>query len=256
MTPLSSSVLCFGLLLGAIALGQWLRSRLPGEHLSAGSETAVRAAVGLLITLTSIVLGFTVGGARAYHDSVETSFTNLAAETRGLDRTLERLGPEAAPARMLLRQAAGSAVRLAWPGHVTRLPEVPPGEGVTHLEQLQDRLFGLHFEAPREQALLVQAQQQLRVMLDETGRIFELAAPRVQRPLVLALACWLVCIFLGLSMLAPGTPTAIGALTLGALAATGAILLTLEYYDPLRGLVAISPEILEQAFASQPPVAR
>lgn len=254
MTPLGFSVLCFGLLLGAIALGQLLRSRLPGEHVSAGSETAVRASVSLLITLTSIVLGFTVGGARGYYDAVEAGFINLAAQTRGLDRTLERLGPEAAPARTLLRQAAGSGVRLAWPWHTTRLPDSPPGAGVTRLEQLQDRLFALRFEAPREQALLGQAQQQLRSMLDETGRIFELASPRVPRPLVLALTCWLVCIFLGLALLAPGTPTAIAALTLGALAATGAILLTLEYYDPLRGLVAIPPEILEQAFASLPPV--
>jgi hypothetical protein len=36
------------------------------------------------------------------------------------------------------------------------------------------------------------------------------------------------------------------------MAATGAILLTLEYYDPLSGLVAISPEVLEDAFATAP----
>lgn len=252
MTPLGFSLLCLGLMLGAIALGQVLRTRLPGKHLSEGSETAVRASVGLLITLTSIVLGFTVGGARSYYDTVESSLTKLAAKTRVLDRTLERLGPEAEPARLLLRQAAGSAVRAAWPGHVTALPESAGGMAVNRLEQIQDLVLSWRYEAPRERALQAQALQVVQSMLDETGVIFELASPRVQRPLVLVLTCWLVCIFFGLALLAPRTPTALAALAMGAMAATGAILLTLEYYDPLSGLVAISPEVLEDAFATAP----
>jgi hypothetical protein len=254
MSPFTYSLLCLALLAGAIAGGQALRARLPDTHLSEGSETAVRAAVGLLTTLTAIVLGFTVGAARGYYDTVQDGLTTLAAKTRVLDRTLERLGPEAAPMRVLLRGAAGAAVRTAWPGHPTRLPEAAPGTAVPRLEQVQDRLLAWRPEAPRAQALHAQALQITQAMLEVTGTVFETTGSGVQRPLVLALTGWLACIFLGLALLAPPTPTALGALVLGALAATGAILITLEYYEPLRGLVAISPELFERAFEASPPI--
>ena len=64
-------------------------------------------------------------------------------------------------------------------------------------------------------------------------------------PLLAILVLWLVSIFLAFGLLAPRNGTVIIALLMSALAASGAIFLILEMYDPLGGLMQIPPATLE-----------
>jgi hypothetical protein len=65
--------------------------------------------------------------------------------------------------------------------------------------------------------------------------------------MLIILVSWLVVIFLGFSVLAPPNGTAILALTVSALAVSGAIFLILELDEPFGGLIGISSEPMVNA---------
>jgi hypothetical protein len=68
------------------------------------------------------------------------------------------------------------------------------------------------------------------------------SVPSVSRPMLIILVLWLVIIFLGFSVLAPPNATTLLALTVSALAVSGAIFLILELDEPFGGLIGISSE--------------
>ena len=68
------------------------------------------------------------------------------------------------------------------------------------------------------------------------------SVPSVSKPMLIILVLWLVIIFLGFSVLAPPNATTLLALTVSALAVSGAIFLILELDEPFGGLIGISSE--------------
>ncbi len=61
-------------------------------------------------------------------------------------------------------------------------------------------------------------------------------------PLLVALICWLVVIFLGFGLLAPTNATTALALIVAAVSVTSAVFLIMELDQPLGGMIRISDE--------------
>jgi hypothetical protein len=68
------------------------------------------------------------------------------------------------------------------------------------------------------------------------------SVPSISRPMLVVVVSWLVVIFVGFSVIAPRNATAILALTLSALAVSGAIFLILELDEPFGGFIGISSQ--------------
>jgi hypothetical protein len=62
MSPLSLSLIAFACVFGGTFLGMFLRSRLPGHHLSGDTKDVVRLGTGLIGTIAALVLGCSFGG--------------------------------------------------------------------------------------------------------------------------------------------------------------------------------------------------
>lgn len=71
----------------------------PQDHLSADSKDAVKLAMGLVATMTALVLGLLVSSAKDGYDTKRSEVIQLAANVTFLDRSLALYGPEAADAR-------------------------------------------------------------------------------------------------------------------------------------------------------------
>ena len=84
-------------------LGMLLRSRLPEHHLGAETKDVVKLAMGLVATMTALVLGMLVASAKASFDAQRQGVAQLAANAIVLDRFLAYYGaggradPRAAP---------------------------------------------------------------------------------------------------------------------------------------------------------------
>lgn len=248
MSSIAIAVLVFSFIAGAALVGIAIRVALPDHHVADASKDTVARAVGLVVTLSGLVLGFMVGSAKSYYDEVQDKLKRIAADAVVLDRSLVRFGPESREARELLRQTMGSAARIMWPDHPTQMPTLPGGRPIDGLERLQDLIHALPANDDAQRAFRGRALQSSMEIARDGWLLVELSQTRVQKPLLVIITLWLVIIFLGFGLLAPRNHTAITALILSALAASGAIFLILEMYDPVGGLMQIPAATFEIPF--------
>jgi hypothetical protein len=66
--------------------------------------------------------------------------------------------------------------------------------------------------------------------------------PSILKPLLIAMICWLVIIFLGFGLVAPANATTALALIAAAASVTSAVFLIMELDQPLGGMISIPGE--------------
>src|SRR5437762_13870895 len=114
-----TSLIVFGCLAGAVLLGRALRRVLPEDHLTADSRDTIKLAMGLVATMTALVLGLLVSSAKGAYDTKRSEVIQLAANVAFLDRMLAAYGPEADNARTKLRDLVAEVVQRMWPDEAT-----------------------------------------------------------------------------------------------------------------------------------------
>lgn len=117
MNALLVSVIIAACLCGAILLGIWFRRRLPAHHLNNDTKNVVRLAMGLVATMSALLLGLLVSSAKGSYDTVRGEVMKMAGKIEFLDRILGLYGPEAEPLRATLRKAVGEAIPQMWSAH-------------------------------------------------------------------------------------------------------------------------------------------
>ena len=98
-------------LVGVTLLGGWLRRIVPAEHLSADSKDVVKLALGLVATMTAILLGLLISSAKGTFDTTRSEVIQMAAKVELLDRVLKLYGPQATDSRRALRDSVADGVR-------------------------------------------------------------------------------------------------------------------------------------------------
>ena len=115
MNTTFASLIVFGCLVGAILLGRALRRLLPEDHLTADSRDTIKLAMGLVATMTALVLGLLVSSAKGAYDTKRSEVIQMAAKVALLDRLFGLYGLEAAEARAGFHAAVEEAVWQMWP---------------------------------------------------------------------------------------------------------------------------------------------
>jgi hypothetical protein len=234
------AVILFVGLVGVALLGGRLGRLLPEEQLSAESKDAVKLAMGLIATMTAVLLGLLITSAKGTYDTDESEVMQMAAKVSFLDRVLKLYGPETADARHELREAVADGVRRTWPAKRSGPVRLDPNQ------QMGDAVYvAIHRLAPHDdtqRALKAQAAT-LMVQLAELRSLLQAqAVPSVSKALLLALVSWLVVIFFGFSLVVPTNATSTLALVAGAFSVACAVFLILELDHPFSGVLRIPSE--------------
>jgi len=240
MITISLAAILFLFLVGVTLLGARLRRLVPAEHLSADSKDAVKLALGLVATMTAILLGLLVSSAKSSFDTARSEVMQMAAKIALLDRVLMLYGPQTADARHALRDSVAEGVRRTWPADGRRPAQLEPNEemgdavyvAISRLAPQDDAQRALKTEAT---TLMVQLAE-LRTLVRAQ------AVSSVSKPLLIALVIWLVVIFLGFSLLAPANATNTLALMAGAFSVACAVFIILDLDHPFAGVVRIPSE--------------
>jgi len=227
-------------LLAAVWIGVRLRRFLPEDHLSPNSRDSVKLAMGLVATMSALLLGLLVSSAKSSYDTTRTQVMQVASKYRFLDRLLEIYGPQAAEVRGKLHALMAESTRRMWPDVAdTPAPSKPANYvgdafyvGLLRLEARDDTERALKAQAV---SLTVEIGQ-LRSLMDAES------TTSISKPMLIVVVLWLVMIFLGFSLIAPPNATANFALVASALCVAGAIFLILELDHPFGGLLRISSE--------------
>ncbi len=247
MNATLAALIVFGCLVGAVLLGRTLRRLLPEDHLTADSRDTIKLAMGLVATMTALVLGLLVSSAKGAYDTERSEVIQMAAKVTFLGRVLAAYGPEAAGVRAQLRETMEEGIRQMWPGEMRRPARLAPNTQAANAAYGAIQALSPHNDM--QAALKAQAASLAVDVAQIRSLLVAQSVPSISKPMLIILVLWLVIIFLGFSVLAPPNATTILALTVSALAVSGAIFLILELDEPFDGLIGISSEPMLNALS-------
>jgi hypothetical protein len=247
MNTTLTALIAFGCLVGAVLLGRTLRRLLPEDHLTADSRDTIKLAMGLVATMTALVLGLLVSSAKGAYDTERSEVIQMAAKVTFLGRVLAAYGPEAAGVRAQLRETMEEGIQQMWPGEMRRPARLAPNTQAANAAYGAIQALSPHNDM--QSALKSQAASLAVEVAQVRSLLVAQSVPSISRPMLIILVLWLVIIFLGFSVLAPPNATTILALTVSALAVSGAIFLILELDEPFGGLIGISSEPMLNALS-------
>jgi len=245
MSSLASNVIVLACVFGGAVAGMFLRAVLPEDRLR-DSQDAVKRAMGLVATMSALVLGLLVASARGFFETQNTQVTEMSANVIVLDQLLADYGPETKEARDLLRDSVVRTLDQIWPGERTRASEVGPP---IHGEVFLDKIQALSPKDDRQRRLQAHALS-LSIGLGQTRWLmYEQTTLSVSKPMIVFLVFWLSMIFMSFGLYAPPNRIVTVALFVAGLSVSGAIFLILDMYAPYRGLIKISSAPLRVALS-------
>ena len=228
-------------------LGMLIRRRLPESHLGDETKGVVTLSMGVVGTLTALVLSLLIATASSTFNTRNQQITVLAAKVIQLDRLLRRYGPEADGVRDLLRRYAGMKFQDLFPQGSATPPALENPRTIGLFEDLQDRLASMEGGNAHQRWLQSQAQALTADMTEVRWLLIEQDALGIPVPVLLLVVCWLCLLFMNFGLFAPSNATVVVALFLCAFAAAGAIQTILDLSRPFEGVVRVSGQPLRHA---------
>jgi hypothetical protein len=246
MSSVSMSLIVFMCILGGAACGMFLRRTLPPHHLSGESKDAMMLGLGLLGTMTALVLGLLVASAKGAYDAQNAELTQLSANIVFLDRELAHYGSETKDARDLLRRSVARAL------NGPRSTDSEPSRldpSTAESEALYDAIQQLSPKDDTQRWLKGQALSSAISIGQTRWLMYEQERTTVSMPLLVTLVFWLTISFTGFGLFTPVNATTIASIFVSALSVSVAIALIVEMYTPYKGLIHISGAPLRAALA-------
>jgi len=242
-----TSVIILACLVLAVLIGRKIRGLLPEHHLSADTRDAVKLAMGLVATMSALLLGLLVSSAKGSYDTVRSEVIQMAAKVAFLDRVLTVYGRDAVEARMQFRGAVEEAIGRMWPTDAGVSARFDP-----NLRSSTAVVGAIQRLAPNDETQHNLKSQAMSLAV-EIGELHSLMQAQmissISRPLLIVVVSWLFVIFLSFSLLAPPNATATLALVASAMSVSAAIFLILELDRPFAGLIRISNEPMQNALS-------
>jgi Protein of unknown function (DUF4239) len=233
-----ASLLAFACTFGASLIGMTIRSRLPSHHMESNAADTPKLVLGLVATLTALVLGLLVSSGYSSYQLRQAELQLLSVHLVQIDRDLARFGPEANPQRDKLRQLLATNIARVWPIDGQVLTRGTSGQ--RDIEALYDSIEGLSVTTDRQRL----SQSKALELLEETESKWRLLAAQsestLSRPVLVILLAWLVFLFFGFGLFARSNTTVLVALIVGALSVSGAVFLIIEMNQPYSGWMQIS----------------
>jgi hypothetical protein len=215
--------------------------------LSTESKDAVKLAMGLVATMSALVLGLLVSSAKGSYDTERSEVIQMAAKITFLGRVLAAYGPEADGVRVQLRETMEEGIRQMWPEEMRRPAHVAPNVQAGNIAYGAIHALSPHNDT--QAALKAQAASLAVDVAQVRSLLVAQSVASISKPMLIILVSWLVVIFLGFSVLAPPNATTILALMVSAVAVSGAIFLILELDEPFGGLIGISSQPMLNALS-------
>jgi hypothetical protein len=249
MSPLAVSGIVFATVLAGALSGLLVRTRLSEHHLSAESKDVVKLTMGLIATMTALVLSLLISSAKSSFDTQRNGVAQLAANVIVLDRALALYGKETQETRELLRAAVADIIRQIWPDEAQQAEQSGARGGAQkHYQELYEQIVALE---PRNGAQRTLQGQALKAYGD-TGQLrwqlfTQRAGSAIPTPFLVVMVVWVVLLIGSFALFAPRNAATLLSLAVCALAVSSAIFLILELDRPFGGIIQISGDPLRSA---------
>ncbi len=205
--------------------------------------------LGLVATITALVLGLLISSAHSGYDAQESELQQLGVHLYQIDRILAHFGPDASKERKVLRDMVTADVARIWQSQSGAAATHAPLAAQLEAEALFDAIASLTPKTDLQRFGQSRALQ-LLASVGETRRLLaEQSSGALSRPFLIVLISWASVLFFGFGLLSRFNLTVVAALFVGALSVAGAIFLILEMNQPYAGWMQVSSAPLQNALA-------
>jgi hypothetical protein len=251
MKPTVIGIIVFACTFGGTLLGMWLHTALPGHHLNADSKDTVKVGIGLIATMTALILGLVTASAKSSYDALDRAVKQTAADILTLDRVLARYGPDTSEIRKSLKQAIGARIEMIWPQSSFKSANLDPlrSGAESEVERLADAIRGLNPRDDAQRALKSRALDLAEALLQARWLALAGTETSVPLPFLVILLFWLTITFTSFGLFAPRNATVLAVLLVCSMSVASAVFLVLEMDVPFNGLLRISSHPLRYAYA-------
>jgi hypothetical protein len=250
MSSLAVSGIIFACIFGGTLIGMLLRVILPEKHLSPDSRDVVKLGMGLLGTMTALVLGLLIASAKSSFDAQRNGLAQLSGNVIFLDRILANYGSDADHVRETLRNSLADMLQKTWPAE---FPDTAPTEGKVGTEGRYEGIFKLIQNLKpineSQRNLQGEAMKMATSIAQMRWVLFAQKGSSIPTPFLVVMVCWLTLILASFSLFASPNPTVIVVLLICAVAVSSAIFLILELDRPFDGMLQVSSAPLRTALA-------
>ena len=245
MHALAVSSLVFALVFGGALVGMAIRRAVPDSHFAPEAKDTVRLAIGLVVTMTGLVLGMLVSSAKTFYDGEKSQVAEMATQVILMNDLLANYGPETQQARVEALGFVEDAADRIWPKDKSELFQLKPAN------RTEDFYKELQSLVPKNDAQ-TSAKGQLVVLTLSLKKAYWLmylqtVQTPIPRPLLIVVTSWLVAIFISFGMFAPRNLTVMITLIACAMAVSAAIFIITSMYSPFSGVLKISPAAVRDA---------
>ena len=241
MNPSLVGLIVFACTLGGALLGNALRGWLPADHLDGESRDTMRAGIGLIATMSALVLGLVTASARNSFDMVDRAVEQTAMDVLTLDRLLSRYGPETGEVRAALKQAISVRMEMLWPSSADESVQLDPIQSgsAAEAERLADAIQRLDPRDAFQRSLKRRATGLVEKVLETRWMMTASGATSVSLPFLVVLVFWLTITFASFGLFAPRNATVLAVLLVCAMSVGSAVFLILELDGPFEGLIRV-----------------
>ena len=251
MNPITAGIIAFMCTFGGAMLGMWLYRILPAHHLDTSSKDTVRVGIGLISTMTALVLGLVLASAKSSFDTADAAVKQSANNILALDRTLARYGSETGEIRTAVQHAIRARIDMIWPQDSSTAIDLDPMRAGTGWagEGIAAAIRGLRPRDDSQRELRVRALELAETILRARWLSVVGVETSLPMPFLLILVFWLTIIFASFGLFAPWNATVLAVLFVCALSVGSAVFLLLEMDAPFDGVLKVSAEPLRYALA-------
>lgn len=249
MSPLAISLAVFGGSTSAAFVGMILNVKLPDRHLDANSRDVVKLVMGLVATVSALVLSLLIAAASTTYERQSTELKALSANIILLDQTLGSYGSGAKAVRDRLHDVVRQTHDRIWSPDGVRPEDLNSGETRNSVKANVEQLHRLTPTNDVERMMQSRAIELSQSIAQARLLMFEQLGSSIPWPFLAVLVFWISMLFLGFGMFSSPNATVTVALLVGSLSVACAMFLILELNSPYHGLMRISDEPLRNVIA-------
>ncbi len=238
----------FACTFGSAVAGTFIRGWLPPTHLSKESQDVVRLGIGLVATMTALLLGLVTAAARSTFDTQDAAIRSSAATILTLDRHLARYGPETKPTRDLIRRAVEFRLATTWAPGGGAGAGLAVSNATPAVEEVENQILRLSPQTDAQRWFKSEALKLSEEVVKTRWRVLG-SGSAVPFPFVVVVISWLTVTFASFGLYAPRNATVVAVLCVAAMSVAAAVFLILELDGPFDGVIKISSGPLRYALA-------
>jgi hypothetical protein len=222
-----------------------IRRAAPETHFAPEAKDTIRLAIGLVVTMTGLVLGMLVSSSKTFYDGEKNEVAEMSSQIILLSDLLAAYGPETRQARIEALGFVEEAADRIWPKEKSALFQLRPEN---HSEDFYKQLQLLE---PKNEAQGSAKAQLITLTISLKKGYWLMYLQTVQTPIPTPLlgvvTSWLVAIFVSFGIFAPRNLTVMATLIVCAMAVSAAIFIILSMYAPFSGILRVSPAAVRDA---------